>query len=490
MNLPRSPGIKTGFLVLPSVLLLVTLLGGFSLTCFLERVGMEHLRDGSENVTKAMVAGIQNEMRLSQSAVAAMASSPLLASVFLDQNHMNIENANLVLDSYNKNFELSVCYLLNVHGNAIATSNRKMTDSFLGENYAFRPYFQGALQGKPSFYLAAGVTSQERGFYAAHPVEDGQGKIVGVATIKKDITEARNILAGYPDSFFVSPDGVVFIAGSKEMVFKTLWPLDNEHIGAIKDSRQFMQVSFDPVFPQPLQDRQRVWFRGESYQAFRKPLGPPGWSLILLTPLKSVFYFILFGWILTAFMIGIILILTAWTFFRVKNQELLKASEERYRGLFLHSHDAIMILQPPSWKFISGNPATVEMFQTENEGKFTSLRPWDLSPERQPDGRVSSEKAREMIETAVREGFHSFEWRHQRLGGEEFPATVHLTRVGRGQGMTLMATVRDITRQKQAEEEVRLKVELRERFNRLAVGRELKMIELKKRIKALEEGKK
>jgi len=33
-------------------------------------------------------------------------------------------------------------------------------------------------------------------------------------------------------------------------------------------------------------------------------------------------------------------------------------------------------------------------------------------------------------------------------------------------------------------------VELRERFNRLAVGRELKMIELKKRIKALEEGKK
>ena len=43
-----------------------------------------------------------------------------------------------------------------------------------------------------------------------------------------------------------------------------------------------------------------------------------------------------------------------------------------------------------------------------------------MSPERQPDGRDSGEKAKEMIETAVREGFHFFEWTHKRIDGEDF----------------------------------------------------------------------
>jgi PAS domain S-box-containing protein len=490
MSLPRFPGTKTSFLVFPSALLFVALLGGFFLTRLLERTGMEYLRDQSEKVMETMIAGIQSEMRFPQVAVSAMAGSPWVVPVFLDQNSANVKNANSVLDRYNTNFEFSVCYLLDVQGNVIAASNRNMADSFLGKNYAFRPYFREALQGKRSFYMAAGVTSQERGFYAAHSVKDGQGKIVGVAVIKQSIEGNRNTLSGYRNSFFISPDGVVFISGSKDMVFKTLWPLDSERVRAIKDSRQFMEGSFSPVFFKPLQDEQRVWFRGEAYQSFRKPLGPPGWSLVLLASLKSVFYFIFFGWILTAFMICVILILTAWAFLRIKNEELLRKSEEKYRSLFLNSRDAIMVLRPPSWNFISGNPATIEMFRTETEEKFRSLGPWDLSPETQPDGRISSEKSREMIETAVREGFNFFEWTHKRFDGEEFPATVLLTRIGQGREMTLLATVRDITRQKQAEEEVNMKVEELERFNRIAVGRELKMIELKEKLKALEEGKK
>ncbi len=54
----------------------------------------------------------------------------------------------------------------------------------------------------------------------------------------------------------------------------------------------------------------------------------------------------------------------------------------------------------------------------------------------------------------------------------------------------IMGTVgisRDITQFKQAEKELKEKVDELERFTRLAVGRELKMVELKKRIKTLEE---
>lgn len=79
------------------------------------------------------------------------------------------------------------------------------------------------------------------------------------------------------------------------------------------------------------------------------------------------------------------------------------ASERRYRDLFASSRDAIMTLEPPSWKFTSSNPPTVELFGANNKEEFVSLGPWSVSPERQPDGRASAEKAKEIIETAMRE---------------------------------------------------------------------------------------
>ena len=135
-------------------------------------------------------------------------------------------------------------------------------------------------------------------------------------------------------------------------------------------------------------------------------------------------------------------------------EEALRESEERYRVLFENSRDAFMTLAPPSWKFTSGNPAIVAMFGVKDVAEFVSLGPWDLSPERQPDGRPSAEKAKEMIETAVREGSHFFEWTHKRLSGEDFPATVLLTRMELAGQTLLQATVRDITERKRAEEAI------------------------------------
>lgn len=136
-------------------------------------------------------------------------------------------------------------------------------------------------------------------------------------------------------------------------------------------------------------------------------------------------------------------------------EETLRASEDKYRGLFESSRDAIMTLEPPSWRFTSGNPATVKMFGVKDEAEFVSHGPWGLSPERQPDGRASVEKAKEMIETAMREGSQFFEWTHRRLEGEVFPATVLLSRMQSAGKVFLQATVRDITESKRAEEELR-----------------------------------
>ncbi len=133
----------------------------------------------------------------------------------------------------------------------------------------------------------------------------------------------------------------------------------------------------------------------------------------------------------------------------------LGESEKKYRLLFEGSRDAFMTLAPPEWRFTSGNPATLEMFRARDEADFTSRGPWEFSPEFQPDGSRSVDKAREIIATAMREGSRFFRWRHRRLDGEEFTATVLLTRVELAGQPFLQATVRDITEQEVAEAQLR-----------------------------------
>ena len=144
-------------------------------------------------------------------------------------------------------------------------------------------------------------------------------------------------------------------------------------------------------------------------------------------------------------------------------QELLEGkvqeSENKYKTIYETSADAIMTLAPPKWTFTSGNKATVKMFNAGTEKKFVSLGPWEVSPKKQPDGQLSSDKAKKMIMKAMKTGSNFFEWTHKRYKGEDFYATVLLTRM-KIEGKTLLqATVRDITKHKEAELKIKEQVE-------------------------------
>lgn len=166
-----------------------------------------------------------------------------------------------------------------------------------------------------------------------------------------------------------------------------------------------------------------------------------------------------------------------------------KKAEERYRALYEKSRDSIMTLSPPDWRFTSANPATLKMFNVGSEKEFISLGPEGFSPEKQYNGKPSMPEARKMINIAMKKGSHFFEWLHQRAGGETFDASVLLNKIEiEGKGI-LQATVRDISEQKKAEGELENKVAELQQLNKLMIGRELKMVELKEKIKRLESKK-
>ena len=140
-------------------------------------------------------------------------------------------------------------------------------------------------------------------------------------------------------------------------------------------------------------------------------------------------------------------------------EEELKKSENRYHSLFESSQDAIMVMEPPEWKFVNVNPAVIKMFGCNNEKDLINHGPWEFSPKFQPDGELSSSKAKAMNDKALKEGSALFEWTHIRANGELFPTNVLLTKTKIGNRITLQATVRDITMEKKAQEELRLSEE-------------------------------
>ena len=138
---------------------------------------------------------------------------------------------------------------------------------------------------------------------------------------------------------------------------------------------------------------------------------------------------------------------------RKQAEEALGVTEQRYRSLYEKSSDALVTLDACSGLFTSANPAAIAMFGARDEADFTSRAPWEYSSPRQPNGRASDELSREIIETALKEGYRYIEWTCARIDGTEFPATILLTRVECAGETILQATIRDVTLEKLSEAE-------------------------------------
>ena len=109
-----------------------------------------------------------------------------------------------------------------------------------------------------------------------------------------------------------------------------------------------------------------------------------------------------------------------------KVESSLRESEEKYRTLFENSNDPTLLMYDN--KFIDCNESAEKILGLKRREIF-ALHPSEISPKFQSDGTTSVSKADKMIDKAITNGFHKFEWDHINSKGETFPVEINLTRI-------------------------------------------------------------
>ena len=99
--------------------------------------------------------------------------------------------------------DATVIYVLDAGGTTIAASNWRAPTSFVGQNYRFRPYFQGAMQRGAAELFALGTVSGRPGLYLARRVTVG-GRQLGVIVLKVEFDKLEARWADSPATTLVT----------------------------------------------------------------------------------------------------------------------------------------------------------------------------------------------------------------------------------------------------------------------------------------------
>ena len=134
-------------------------------------------------------------------------------------------------------------------------------------------------------------------------------------------------------------------------------------------------------------------------------------------------------------------------------KEKVEKSEKKFRELYEKSGDAVLIIQNEI--FIDCNRAAVDLFKFTSKEDLLNIHSGKLSPQFQNDGRDSTKKANEMMETSLKNGTHRFEWDYINSNNEVFPVEVLLTAISiSAEEKIIHAVCRDITANKIAKLEL------------------------------------
>jgi len=178
------------------------------------------------------------------------------------------------------------------------------------------------------------------------------------------------------------------------------------------------------------------------------PIKSTGWTLAAVVPETSIsepvsqYLFV----IMIAFAVILVTLFVLTMIFMsilTRNMEESRVTEERLR-IIIDNMPLVASLHDKNMNTLECNEAAVKLFDLSSKEEYIK-RFHELSPEFQPDGRLSTEKAEAAMTEAFNTGYLSFEWMYKKLSGETIPAEVTLTRVNWRGDDIVIAFVRDLS---------------------------------------------
>jgi len=129
------------------------------------------------------------------------------------------------------------------------------------------------------------------------------------------------------------------------------------------------------------------------------------------------------------------------------------ANAEKSRIFFDDASEALLLIG--EGQIIDANHAVTRMLGLADRRALLSRRVEELSPEMQPDGTSSRDKAREVSEAAVASGHVCYQWVCRRPDGVEFPAEVTLSSGELGGRRVFLAVLHDASEKRTVEAALR-----------------------------------
>lgn len=236
---------------------------------------------------------VRSRLELHAKAVRALSSLHGLQDVLQDRSPATVTRISDFLYYLEQTLDVDVCYVLDRDGTVVAASNIKEKDSFLGKNYAFRPYFQEAIAGRQAIYLGKGITSGKRGVYFSQPLYlPDNPQPVGVVVLKNSVTtlDAEFAQVKEGEILLIDPHGLIFTSSRREWLLHFLWQPTPEIVQTVRASQQYGYGPWpwtglkrlEPEWLVGRDDNAQYWVHSQNLPGF------PGWQIVFLHDLAAI----------------------------------------------------------------------------------------------------------------------------------------------------------------------------------------------------------
>ncbi|MGO9613668.1 MAG: ATP-binding protein [Dissulfurispiraceae bacterium] len=236
------------------------------------------VQDDVQDFAKGIASSLTQYQRIS----AALAGLKELPTALLRKDPVSIGQATAILDHFQSTIQADVCYLIDQTGNTIASSNRNTPDSFVGKNFAFRPYFKDAILGIPAIYPALGVVTKKRGLFFSYPVYGGGHKQpLGVLVIKSSSQPIEKEINARQKGtlMLVDSHSIVFISNRSQWLYHSLWRIPREELSAVTTSQQFGEGPIEWIGLEEKDTHDAFDSKGKHYLLYQKEIANlPGWT--------------------------------------------------------------------------------------------------------------------------------------------------------------------------------------------------------------------